>query len=155
MHFKSTAFDIEINRNKSDNLRGTCKLIGKPSEHLLQFDCLWGIDNLADFGSSRIIFGEYHRTSENLRELLNRFEIDKKTDGIPPEFRIPGFPAYRAEVLFFPPENSTIASGEVNTILLLPSAHAMADARHNTLFSALNIPFRLQNRSLFYTDTKI
>ena len=47
-----------------------------------------------------------------------------------------------AEVLFFSPENSTIASGEVNTILLSPSAHSMADARHNTLFSALNIPFR-------------
>ena len=99
MHFKSTAFDIEINRNKSDNLRGTCKLIGKPSEHLLQFNCLWGIDNLADFGSSRIIFREYHRTSENLRELFNYFEIDKKqtfknSGGIPAEFRIPGFPAY-------------------------------------------------------------
>ena len=70
-----------------------------------------------------------------------------------------------AEVLFFPPENSTIASGEVlkhdliyhrkgipvNTILLSPSAHFMAD----TLFSALNILFRLQNRVLFFTDTKI
>ena len=43
----------------------------------------------------------------------------------------------------------------VNTILLSPSAHSMADARHNTLFSALNIPFRLQNRLLFCTDTKI
>ena len=30
----------------------------------------------------------------------------------------------------------------VNTILLSPSAHSMAGARHNTLFSALNIPFR-------------
>ena len=60
-----------------------------------------------------------------------------------------------AEVLFFAPENSTITSGEVlkhdliyhrkgipvNTILLLPSAHSIADARHNTLFSTLNIPF--------------
>ena len=43
----------------------------------------------------------------------------------------------------------------VNTILLLPSAHSMADARHNTLFSALNIRFRLQNRLLFCTETKI
>ena len=43
----------------------------------------------------------------------------------------------------------------VNTILLSPSAHFMADARHNTLFSALNILFRLQNRLLFCTDTKM
>ena len=73
-----------------------------------------------------------------------------------------------AEVLFSPPENSIIASGEVNTILFItrkgipvntillsPSAHSMADARHDTLFSALNIPFRLQNQLLFCTDTKI
>ena len=43
----------------------------------------------------------------------------------------------------------------VNTILLSPSAHSMADARHNTLFRALNIAFRLQNQLLFCTDTKI
>ena len=54
---------------------------------------------MADFGSSRIIFVEYHRTWENLRELFNRFEIDKKqtlknSGGIPAEFRIPDFPAY-------------------------------------------------------------
>ena len=43
----------------------------------------------------------------------------------------------------------------VNMLLLSPSALSMADARHNTLFSALNIPFRLQNHLLFCSDTKI
>ena len=73
-----------------------------------------------------------------------------------------------AEVLFFSPRklNHCFWRGKhdliyhrkgipVIPILLLPSAHSMADARHNTLFSALNIPFRLQNQLLFCTDTKI
>ena len=65
-----------------------------------------------------------------------------------------------AEVLFPPPPrklNHCFWRGKhdliydpkglpVNTILLLPSAHPMADVRNNTLISALNIPFRLQNR---------
>ena len=72
-----------------------------------------------------------------------------------------------AEVLFFPRKlNPCFWRGKhdliyylkgilVNTILLSPSTHSMADTRQNTLFSALNIPFRLQNHLLFCTDTKI
>ena len=55
-------------RQSSDNLRTTCKLIGKSSEDLRQFDCLsegiFGSSIVcrrcsSDFGCSRIIFGEY------------------------------------------------------------------------------------------------
>ena len=54
-----------------------------------------------------------------------------------------------AEVFFFSRENFTIASGEVNTILFIPSAHSTADARRNTFFSALNIPFESQQKQNF------
>ena len=35
----------------------------------------------------------------------------------------------------------------VNTILLSPSAHSMADARRNTFITALNIPFESEQAS--------
>ena len=63
---------------------------------------------------------------------------------------------------FFSPENSIIASGEVNTILhLSPSACFMA--RRNAFLAHWIFPskvnrnknFRLQNHLLFCTDTKI
>ena len=57
----------------------------------------------------------------------------------------------------FSPENSTIASGEVNTILfitvrafqLTPYAHSIADDRRNTVFSPLNIPFESEQKQKF------
>ena len=39
-----------------------------------------------------------------------------------------------AEILFFSPENSTIASGEVNTILFITVGHSMANAGRDSLF---------------------
>ena len=50
--------------------------------------------SLGDFGSSRIIFGEYSDFGQSSRT-LNRFELTKnRLLKIPAEFWIPGFPAY-------------------------------------------------------------
>ena len=56
-----------------------------------------------------------------------------------------------SKVLLFSRENSAIASGEVNTIqsYLSSSTHSMADARRNTFFSALNIPFESEQKKKF------
>ena len=101
----------------SDNLRTTCKLIGKSSEHLRQFDCL----SEGIFGSSivcrrassavrlfvegarvtSVALGsswENMRTSDNLRELFNRTK--NRLLKILAEFWILGFPAYREITVF-------------------------------------------------------
>ena len=69
------------------------KTIGASSAVRLFAGDIW-LNSVALGSSSHTI-----RTSENLRELFNRFEIDKKqtfknSGGIPAEFRIPAFPAY-------------------------------------------------------------
>ena len=60
----------------------------------------------------------------------------------------------------FSPENSTIASGEVNTIFFITVGHSMANTGGNTLVKCStkvnrNKNFRLQNHLLFCTATKI
>ena len=57
------------------------------------------------------------------------------------------------------PENSTIASSEVNTIyhhkgipvntILFITVHSIVDARYYTLFSTLNIPFESEQKQKF------
>ena len=67
--------------------------VGKPLEHLRQFDCF-----VRDARVTSVALGsssENIRTSYNLRELFNCFELTKnRLLKIPAEFRIPGFPAY-------------------------------------------------------------
>ena len=55
-----------------------------------------------------------------------------------------GFLTSAKVLTFFSRENSSIASGEVSKMLFIT-----ADARRNTFFSALNIPFEGEQKQKF------
>ena len=60
---------------------------------------------------------------------------------------------FKAKFLFFFPENSTIASGEVNTILFITVGHSMANAGRNTFLQRSTTDFACIFNSLTWQNS--